>query len=59
MFYDLFKLEVAQHEDGYYRVLSPEIPGLFLAGRDLGVLLADVPEVVDAIKRLDAQEKPK
>jgi hypothetical protein len=55
--HDLLRLEIRQHEDGTFAVVSPEMPGLFLAGPNLGALLADIPEVVARLRELDGSEE--
>ena len=39
--------------DGSYAIVSEQLPGLFLSGKDLSALLADVPSAIKMLYRLD------
>lgn len=53
---DRFTLVCEPKPDGWWKVTSPEIPGLYFAGRDLAVLLEDVPRSIALLCELDGKE---
>lgn len=50
-------LEIKPKREGYYTITSNEIPGLYLAGPDLSDILADVPNVVEALALINETGK--
>lgn len=41
--------KLAQGEDGLFYITSDDVPGLFLAGKDMDALFRDVPKVIKVL----------
>lgn len=46
-------IEQDYKEGGHWHLTSPDLPGLFLAGKDITDLYADVPNVIKTLFRLN------
>lgn len=51
----LITIRVEYHPDGYWAISSKDLPGLMLAGRDIGPLVEDVPAAIKLLYKLNYQ----